>query len=273
MSGPSLLYSPQVAQPFSAIGYQEFPPCAALRPYVRCYWQFPHALTAPWLVVPDTCADVILPLHGAGRAVFCGPDDAPTWARQSSCFGIRFYAWTVTAFASDSLRCLRNSRVDAEALFPSISRELLPPLSRADNAPERVMLAEAWLLEHLKPERIPGTLHFAVREMLLCHGNARMAALGSGVHLSSRQLERQFQDAVGLSPKRLCDLIRYQSLWQAALSPRFQVQNEVARLGFADQSHLLRDFRRYHGMSLGQARLHAETCRISSMQTPSGAID
>ncbi len=271
MSGP--LYHPQVAQPFSETGYQEFPPCAALRPYVRCYWQFSHALTTPWLVVPDTCADVLLPLNGAGRAIFCGPDDAPIWVRQTACFGIRFYAWTVTAFSSDSLRCLRNSRVEAEALFPGISRELLPSLSRAKSPSERVALAEAWLLERIKPERIPATLYFAVREMLLCHGNARMAALGSGVHLSSRQLERQFQEAVGLSPKRLCDLIRYQSLWQAALSPRFHVQNEVARLGFADQSHLLRDFRRYHGMSLGQARLHAETCRISSMQTPFDAVD
>lgn len=49
-------------------------------------------------------------------------------------------------------------------------------------------------------------------------------------------------------------MVRYQCLWQDALfSPSFCIQDAVYRYGYTDQSHLLRQFRAYHGLPLGRA--------------------
>ncbi len=50
--------------------------------------------------------------------------------------------------------------------------------------------------------------------------------------------------------RTLAGLIRYQCLWRSLLTdPRWDVQDAVARFGFADQAHLLRSFKKYHGLT------------------------
>ena len=78
--------------------------------------------------------------------------------------------------------------------------------------------------------------------------------MSAALALSPRQLERRFDAAMGLSPKALAGLMRYQLLWQdMALNPRFNALDAVARFGYADQAHLLHDFHHRHGMSPREA--------------------
>ena len=59
---------------------------------------------------------------------------------------------------------------------------------------------------------------------------------------------------MGVSPKALASLMRYQLLWQDMLySPRFDVLDAVARYGYTDQAHLLHDFHRRHLMTPREA--------------------
>ena len=52
--------------------------------------------------------------------------------------------------------------------------------------------------------------------------------------------------------------MRYQSLWRELVTaPNFSVLDAVERYGYTDQSHLLRDFRKYHGISLTVAQQKA----------------
>lgn len=61
-------------------------------------------------------------------------------------------------------------------------------------------------------------------------------------------LERLFHEYVGITPKKLSNLIRYQFLWRDSLcEPDFDVLSAVYKFGYTDQSHLLREFKRYHG--------------------------
>lgn len=81
--------------------------------------------------------------------------------------------------------------------------------------------------------------------------------LSRSLHISTRQLERLFQSRIGLPPKALACLIRYQLLWRDALQPGFDVQDAVFRYGYTDQAHLLRDFKRFHTMTIPQALAYA----------------
>ena len=71
-------------------------------------------------------------------------------------------------------------------------------------------------------------------------------------------MERMFKQDVGISIKRTASLVRYQNVWrEVILKEHFNVQEAVERYGYADQSHLLNEFKRFHGLWPSQAKLEA----------------
>jgi transcriptional regulator GlxA family with amidase domain len=72
-----------------------------------------------------------------------------------------------------------------------------------------------------------------------------MDALGRLSSLSPRELQRGFRRHVGISPKRLARILRFQeALRLSGLVPWVEV---ALRCGYFDQAHLVRDFRELAG--------------------------
>jgi AraC-like DNA-binding protein len=64
--------------------------------------------------------------------------------------------------------------------------------------------------------------------------------------LSPRQLQRRFLAAVGVPPKRFVRVIRFARVWQlASMSTRETWAGLAAQHGYADQAHLVREFRAF----------------------------
>jgi AraC-like DNA-binding protein len=109
----------------------------------------------------------------------------------------------------------------------------------------------------------------AVYLILKNKGNIRMDELAGQCFIGRRHLERLFRGRTDLSPKQFADLIRYQNTWRRILLNRRLDANElVFQLGYTDQSHLLREFKRYHGITPPEAIKFAfgnekETLKIS----------
>ena len=82
----SLLYHPLTATPFvQSAAHTELPPCPALKPYIRCFWGTTEPLrrgsdlSAPSLVIPDTCMDIIFTLDYTPQTLssrFCAMDES-----------------------------------------------------------------------------------------------------------------------------------------------------------------------------------------------------
>ena len=130
MRALSLLYRPITGTPFQADEpYREVAPCAALAPYIRCFWgseyPLPERPHAGGLVIPDTCMDIIFDVdyaHNRISSSFCALDEhayrTPASAESgglSATFAIRFYAWTANLFAEDKLNGSANQAFPAEA--------------------------------------------------------------------------------------------------------------------------------------------------------------
>jgi AraC-like DNA-binding protein len=65
-------------------------------------------------------------------------------------------------------------------------------------------------------------------------------------HISARQLQRRFRTAVGMTPKRFVRVVRFARVWQlASMSPHSTWAGLAAEHGFADQAHLVREFRAF----------------------------
>ena len=265
----SRLYHPITGTPFQADEtYREIAPCTALQPYIRCFWGSESPLPArpdeAGLVIPDTCMDIIFDIdyaHNRISSSFCALDEhayrTPACSESGglfSTFAIRFYAWTASLFAEDKLNGSANDVYPVDAFFQRIERMLLPILFEETTINGKVLAAERALLSVLRPERADPDVLNALHHILRTEGRVRVSEVSAALALSNRQLERRFDAALGLSPKSLASLMRYQLLWQEmALSPRFDPLDAVSRFGYTDQAHLLGDFRRRHLMSPKEA--------------------
>lgn len=265
-------YTPITATPYRhSEAYVEIEPCAALKPYIRCFWGSKDIYTQSAgaavenVVVPDTCMDIIFTVNYTDNSLskcFCGIDDRAfrvngrnERSERLSVFAIRFYAWSAVLFAEESMRSCRNFSGDASAYFSWLVRALEQELWEKAAIEEQVRLAEKALLWRMDLRREEPVFMEAVAEILSRRGVLRMHELARDIHVSDRQIQRVFQENMGVSPKTFASLVRYQNLWRDILvAPGRQIMDEVYLLQYTDQAHLCREFKRYHGMTIPQAR-------------------
>lgn len=270
------IFKPLTANPFRhTVNYMEFEPCAALKPYIRCFWgaREPYSpavrsVSPQKLVIPDTCMDIIFSVNYTEnriRNIFSGISDASFYSEETvrpeallSIFGIRFYAWSAVLFSDDSMKSAKNISVDAGAYFSKLKRELEQLFFDITDIHTRIAVTQDYLLKHIRQDREHPVVMGAVAEILKTEGNISMVQLAGKTHTGGRQLERLFKEYIGTSPKQLSSLIRYQYLWNHIVhNDRLNILDEVFRLGYTDQSHLLKDFKRFHTLTPTQARLLA----------------
>lgn len=268
-------YHPLTSRPFlNGDTYAEYAPCRQLFPYIACFWESDnrngeHA-DQDVLVIPDTCADIIIELNhttGAINSCFCGIADSPVLIKQKpsdqavTTFAVRFHFWAVRLFLDIDVRELYNQVIDLEWIEPKAVREFETLLPMASTT-ERIGWMETFLLKRLMEptakDRCNANVYNSIDKILDASGNISIKKVCEYTSVCQRQMERLFLQNIGISIKRTADLVRYQNVWQDIVKQdRFQVQDAVRRYGYADQPHLLNEFRRFHGMTPQQAKLHA----------------
>lgn len=266
-----VIYRPLTAAPFKrSVFYTELFPCKVLHSYVRCYWGTENPVIqsgygAPQLVIPDTCVDIIYSIDYTDNTVtsgFCGINDCSFLAYNNGAkghvtatFAIRFYAWSAYAFADDSLKSTINGFFDVGSRFGWLDKAIQPKLLELKTLQEKASFVEELLLNRLSNARENTVVNDTIQNILIRKGILDISNLAKESFVSIRQLERLFHEYVGITPKKMSNLIRYQFLWRHILyEPDFNVLNAVHKFGYTDQSHLLREFKRYHSMDIHKAR-------------------
>lgn len=271
-----IIYRPLTATPFKRNSfYAEVPPSKELQSYIRCYWGTEKPLIqienddAPELVIPDTCVDIIYHIDYTDNTVaggFCGgvndcsfhAHGSGTMGHMVSTFAIRFYAWSAYTFSDDSLQSTINGYFDIGSRFEWLDKIIRPKLLELKTLQEKILFTEQVLFKRLSDVRENTVVNDTIQNILINKGSLDIAKLAKESFVSTRQLERLFHEYVGITPKKLSNLIRYQFLWRDILcEPDFDVLSAVCKFGYADQSHLLREFKRYHSKDIHNARIMA----------------
>lgn len=269
MSAFHKFYQPLTARPFlSDQTYREYQPCLQLRPYIACYWRMDEGMNtheqkdSEVLVIPDTCMDIIILINHTRQTIsgyFCGMQDEPALAATKestdiiTSFAIRFYFWSAHLFLNLDFKSVCNQKIGLEHLGKEWS-QLFEPFFYINTMKERIAMVETHLLRKLNSLHKNPNLFNSIHQVLTAPGRVSVKdiCLYSGV--SQRQIERLFLQEVGLPLKRISNLIRYQNVWRDMVwSPQFDIQDAVYRYGYTDQAHLLKEFKRFHGISPKEA--------------------
>ena len=265
------MYRPITATPFARdAAYTEIAPCDALRPYICCFWGTPEPVCTAGivseekrLVIPDTCMDIIFRIdytHNLVHNSFCAIDEKYYSAGSTgnpaltSTFSIRFYAWAAVLFAENSFAGSKNHAFAVDEFFPALEKELMPMLFSVSSLSMRAEIAGRYLLGRLKPHHRNNNLMNAISDIIRARGASRISDLSDRNAISGKQLERIFNENMGISPKSFSSLVRYQMLWQElCFGGYFDVHELVEKYGYSDQAHLLNDFKKHHSMTPAQA--------------------
>ena len=125
---------------------------------------------------------------------------------------------------------------------------------------ERFDCVQHWLLQRWRDQRqIDPALQQLLRHIEGSAGQLRLEAAAEALGLSRKHLSRRCLEQTGMTPKALARICRF----RAAVS-WLQRQDRVPwtdlalRCGYADQAHLIRDFRHFSGLTPGEFLRHAQ---------------
>jgi AraC-like DNA-binding protein len=244
--------------------YRELALPPPLDRWVECVWsvQAPAAPAAGFdTIVPDGCPELILQLGDRyectdGRrtelqpaAFLMGALSGPLRVRPrggTHTVGIRFRPGGLSSFLRLPLHELTDRALPVADAFGAAGRELCERVASARGAGDLVHAAGRFLLPRLAPR--PGGRALA-GALVRSRGRTSVDALAAGAGVSTRHLERVFRDEVGLSPKRLARVVRVQEVLRRAGAAPGRWVDVALDCGYADQAHLVRDFRELTGES------------------------
>ena len=235
------------------VGIDEIEPSVVLRPYIRCFWKYnDNTDVRIFRIIPDCCADIIIPLDGS-PSIFVGVSDKSfITPYMGDVFGIRFYAWSVAPFLHIGLSEMFNGAALIDSVLNNFSR-VQNAIIEAQTTEQQVELAEKYLLD-----LFDGKSSSDIMNGLYCtiKDNCRVTVnnLSDYCAVSKRTLERKFINSIGISPKMMIDLLRYQMLWQDCIKSRFSASDSAYKLGYYDEAHMYNDFKKFHGIGFGEAR-------------------
>jgi AraC-like DNA-binding protein len=234
---------------------------------VRCHWTFDAAAAAPGpeeSIAPDGCPELIFHLGDPfqrldergrvatqHRTVFVGQIDRAMRVRPGGrawIFAVRFRPAGAAAFLPGQAREFASLSTPLHAVWGRDARELAERVAGAADDAERVRLVEAALLRRLAPARAAALAGRAAAEISAAHGLLRIDDLAARVGARARTIERAFDECVGLAPKTLARIVRFRralALLERPARPSFAAT--AIDCGYADQSHLVRDFREFTG--------------------------
>lgn len=256
----------------SILRYREYRPSPPLEPYIECYWiaqcDAPRSLGSREILLPDGTTQLLLSITGAyqrfdganaARGVcitgshLVGMRTSGVFIEQQEVedvFAIRFRAGGLSPFLGMPVAETVHQSISLDLLLGAAADELEGRVIEARTAGERIGIVERLLLQRLARNGAIAPAQRCVRRAVEriygTRGAVSMDRLGAEVGMSHRALDRAFTRHVGIPPKRLSRIVRFNYaltlMQQRASASHARIALEA---GYADQPHMIRDFREF----------------------------
>jgi AraC-like DNA-binding protein len=251
------------------MNYQTFQPQPDLDALIKCYWtlEVPAEQAAPkQRIIPDGCIEMIFVLGDdvrrytsehefiiQPRALVLGQITEPFFIEPTgyvNTFAVRFYPYGFANFVVMAIKSLANKETPIDLLFGKESASQLEnKIINAASTRHRIEIVEDFLLNRLKDKAtINGIVKETVDAILVTEGSESINSILKNNPSRRRQLERNFFNQVGLSPKQLGKVIRLQTALKMLLNKKHESLTQIAyESKYYDQAHFVKDFKEFTG--------------------------
>jgi AraC-like DNA-binding protein len=282
------------------VKYQEFIPHPVLQDCVKRFWILERAYTAQESieeVVPDACVELILnfgsPYLQLGNTLPCelpkvclvGLQSQPFLVQASGVVkivAVRFFAWGVLPFLKPLAEPNSTTTVELDEAWHQVVTQVAAKVE-TEKYQQAVEELEAFLIgKRLTTWFDAGQVREAAKRLYETKGQVRVANLAASCNLSVRQLQRQFAETTGVSPKTLARTIRFETIRNRLMGePDANLTDLAYEWGYTDQAHFIHDFQAFSKKTPGafaqqmhklQAMLHYDE-HVVFLQSPSSMLD
>jgi len=249
-------------------------PRLELQSYIDSLWVFESAtgiaLTDRNLAVPNGCPKLIIPYENSLSGIsedragvsrehglyFVGNRIKATLihssARKTGFIGIEFSPHAAfPLFGIPMHETVEEKIFDSEVLFGRWGRQTRETLCNLEKIEQKVNFIQDELVKlSRRSQRSNGVIEFCVNALKLAHGRMPIKELERKTGYSRRYLDLLFRQQVGLPPKVLAGIFRFQMFyreWAQGLS--YEVLRERLYDYYYDQAHFSKEFRRMTGYS------------------------
>jgi len=238
---------------------------AALRDAIEGFWYIGQdfgAAPASFEVTPDGYAEIIFQFgSGCSLATADGPQDLTSpflvgllqqpvrfqAQHRLEIIGVKCYPWAVFELlglppGNDGVRRVEHPLARLQAPLAQL-------LAAGEVAAALALVAQYFEQARARPAG-PRLLDKAGEAMLAAHGRLPVREVAAAAHATVRTLERRFKQAAGHTVKDVSGLMRFeQARNQLMQHPTASLAALAQELGYADQAHLGREFKRYCGLT------------------------
>lgn len=236
--------------------YRAFLPAIPLRPYIQCYWLIRGYWTQQETVtlmphgnailtfnlgedIPSTCLNRMIFNEGLFLVGSFLHTDRQMLHGSIRLFGITFQPGGFSHFyCSEPMDTLTNQMYE-------FNRNLFPDLQKIIRY--GIPYLDQFFLDRLSPPRY--SLLQIVNDIEGRGGQVKISDLIKRHFITERQLERQFHQQIGISPKDFIDLTRFNRVLTAIqFADGIKSLSEIAwECGYYDHAHLTNTFKKYTG--------------------------
>jgi AraC-like DNA-binding protein len=255
--------------------YAEYPVTSRLRPFVKLVWSMEddgnNSNIQPIRILPDTCVELVIHFSDPYKTRFSNNTSSvqprsfivsqmksfmeiePTG--KTGFIAARFTATGAYRFFSKSLKSISNMEIALNYVWKAFAPELENKISKAKDMNERSRILQSFLYAILCKTQVEAApvVECCLKEIQLAKGLISVEDLSYKTGVSNRQLLRQFDHFVGLSPKEFARITKFlHSLNTLAKRPADSLTSIAYQSGYYDQAHFIRDFKEYSGLTPGE---------------------
>lgn len=167
----------------------------------------------------------------------------------ASCVQVNLTPLGAHMFFGLAMHELANRVVALEEVLPSRGDRLVERLEDAPSWDARFDLLDSLFVGRMHDARAPSAdVAWAWSVLEGSHGRAPIGWISDRLGRSRRHLAVQFRDQIGLPPKIVARILRFDRAVSMLARARTDLADVAFECGYYDQAHLNRDFRAFAGM-------------------------
>jgi AraC-like DNA-binding protein len=145
---------------------------------------------------------------------------------------------------------IRNQIHPLENVLGKVAKELEEKIGNAKTVEGKVALLQEFFIRQLQQKSSDEIFDHCISRIISSKGKQSISELERSTGYSARWLNMKFTEKVGVSPKNLASIVRFQQFYQAWItsSERDFFKDDFYDY-YYDQSHFIKDFKRFTGLA------------------------